>query len=113
MSDFEDSKLELELWKGANYDVTIEVYDSNDDGTIAGLTNLTGWSATWTIRECTETAATITTTPTVTVSSSSIALVLTAAQTGTLSPTDYEHKLTITKGIEVRPLAWGPVKVRA
>jgi len=113
MSDFDASKLELELWKGTTFDATLEVWDTDDDGVMTALTNLTGWTAAWTIRECTETAATITTAPTITTASSTITLALTATQTGTLSPTDYEHKLTITKGAEVRPLVWGPVKVRA
>ena len=113
MSDFDASKLELELWSGTTFDATLEVWDTDDQGVMTNLTDLTGWTASWTIRECTETTAVITTAPTIDTSLSTITLALAATQTEDLLPTDYEHQLRITKGSEVRPLVWGPVKVRA
>jgi len=113
MSDFDASKLELELWSGTTFDATLEVWDTDDDGVMTTLTDLTGWTASWSIRECTETTAVITTTPVIDTALSTITLALTATQSANLLPTDYEHKLKITKGSEVRALVWGPVKVRA
>ena len=112
-NDFDNTKLELEVIQGTTFDATLEVWDTDDNGVLTNLTNLTGWTATWKIRECTEVTISITATPTIDFVASTIALNLTATQTGTLSPTDYEHSLRITKGSEVRQLVWGPLRVKA
>lgn len=112
-NDFDNTKLELEVIQGTTFDATLEVWDTDDNGVLTNLTDLTGWTASWKIRECTEVTVAITATPTIDSVASTIALNLTATQTGTLNPTDYEHSLRITKGSEVRQLVWGPLRVKA
>jgi len=113
MAEFDSTRLELEIVKGTTFDATLEVWDTDDNGVMINLTNLTGWTASWTVRECIEQTVLITTAPTIDTAASTITLALTATQTGTLNPTDYEHSVRITKGAEVRQLVWGPLKVKA
>lgn len=113
MSSFDSSKLELAIVKGTTFDAKLEVWDTDEYGVETNLTDLTGWSASWKIRECSESATEITVTPTIDTTTSQISLVLTATQTNGLNPVDHEHNLRITKGAEVRELAWGPIAVKA
>ena len=113
MANFDSSKLELEVVQGTTFDAKLEVWDVDQYGVETNLTDLTGWTASWKIRECTQTATALTVTPTIDTVTSQISLVLTATQTGTLNPVDYEHNVRITKGSEVRELAWGPLAVKA
>jgi hypothetical protein len=112
-NDFDSTKLDLEVIKGTTFDTILEVWDTDDNAILTNLTNLTGWTASWTVRECIEQTVLITTAPTIDTVASTITMALTATQTGTLNPTDYEHSLRITKGAEVRQLVWGPLRVKA
>ena len=86
------SSYDLNIDAGATFEVQFEY--TNDDGT---LFDLTGWTAKFQARETTGSTLALEVTPTITTATAMITLHLTAAQTATLTKTNYVYAIELTK----------------
>jgi hypothetical protein len=86
------SSYDLNIDAGATFEVQFEY--TNDDGT---LFNLTGWTAKFQARENTSSTVALEITPTIVTATAMITLHMTAAQTATLTKTNYVYAIELTK----------------